>query len=190
MALSCMTCQTIARRVEVQGTGSAKAPQPKEVLSIIQVGTTGYNQGSKFEVIGRLQYFFTEGYRNHWFILYENGTTAWLGDWAGSYSIFQQGVYSGKALISGYTVGGKVEISQVTLLVEVKDLIQEIFWEGEVPNHGLQEIGQAAVELYMTDGQMGLLHAVSSGKPMAYYGRYYALPQLQLQNVRAHHEWL
>ncbi|MGV3539374.1 MAG: hypothetical protein ACO1OQ_06155 [Rufibacter sp.] len=190
LALACPVCQTVTRRAEGPGTVSSIAPSPREVLSIFQVGTRGKDREMDFEVIGRIQYFFSEGYRNHWFLLYKNGNTGWLGDWAGSLSLFGESTYTGIAAINGYIIGEGISVSGLQLELEVRDQIKAIFWEGEVPEQGLLEVGYTAYEMYSTDGQMGLVHFTTSGKPHAFLGRYFELEQLQLQNVRAHHDWL
>ncbi len=162
----------------------------KEVLNIVQLGTTGMFQGEAFEVIGRIQYFFSEGYRNHWFVLFASGKTRWLGDWAGNYSLFQESNYTGLTSVLSAAIGDNLTLMDVALEVEIIDKVKSIYWEGEVPEQGLLEQGFTSLELFRTDGQMGLVHATSYGPPHAYLGWYVELKDLSLQGTRVHHEWL
>ncbi|GAB2539600.1 hypothetical protein GCM10027189_22890 [Rufibacter soli] len=162
----------------------------REVMSILRVGVTGSRAEEKFELIGRIQYFFQEGYRNHWFILYETGLTGWLGDWAGNYSFFQESNYTCLSPVGSLKIGDTATIGTVMLSIEVKDKVKQIFWEGEVPEQGLQELGFASVELFRTDGQMGILQVTNSRAPHAYLGTYVELNEMSLQGTRTHNEWL
>lgn len=190
LAQVCPTCLSIARRISVEGAQIQKAEPVREELTILQVGTTGTYSNQAFEVIGRIQYFFTEGYRNHWFILYKSGKTGWLGDWAGNYSLFQEATYTSLMPLTGRAAGETLSISKISLEIEVIDKVNVIYWEGEVPEQGLLEKNFTAIELFSTNGQMGLLHTSGSGTPHTYLGQYVALQDLTLQNTRVHHEWL
>ncbi len=174
----------------MEGAQIQKAEPVREELTILQVGTTGTYSNQAFEVIGRIQYFFTEGYRNHWFILYKSGKTGWLGDWAGNYSLFQEATYTSLMPLTGRAAGETLSISKISLEIEVIDKVNVIYWEGEVPEQGLLEKNFTAIELFSTNGQMGLLHTSGSGTPHTYLGQYVALQDLTLQNTRVHHEWL
>ncbi|MDX5438078.1 MAG: hypothetical protein LPK03_12825, partial [Pontibacter sp.] len=89
-ALVCPNCQSINRRAMFEGSQPAKAEAVRETMSIIRVGTIGQYQGIAFEVLGRVQHFFGEGYRNHWYVLTGKGEELWLGEWAGNYSLFKE----------------------------------------------------------------------------------------------------
>ncbi|WP_210490397.1 hypothetical protein [Rufibacter aurantiacus] len=162
----------------------------KEELTILRVGTKGTFKRESFEVIGRIQYFFQEGYRNHWFILYQNGKTGWLGDWAGNYSLFKESTYTGFEPVTGRLIGETLPIGNTSLEIETLDKVKFIFWEGEVPEQGLLEKGHASIELFSPSGDMGILHVAPDGTPHAYLGEYVELTDLSLQETRLHHEWL
>ncbi|RNI22564.1 hypothetical protein [Rufibacter latericius] len=190
MSQVCPACRAIVRKAAVEGAALQKALPMKEVLSILQVGSTGVFKEQAFEVIGRIQYFFTEGYRNHWFLLFKDGKTRWLGDWAGNYSLFQESSYTGLAPVFGLAIGENLRLMDIPLELETIDKVINIYWEGEVPEQGLQEQGFTSLELFRTDGQMGIVHAINSQTPHAYLGWYVDLNDLSLQGTRVHHEWL
>lgn len=190
LAQVCPSCLSVVRKTMVPGAVPQKAVPMREVMSIIQIGMTGTRAGDKFEVIGRIQYFFLEGYRNHWFVLYESGLTGWLGDWAGNYCFFQESSYTGHSPVGSLCIGDTATIGAVILSIEVKDKVKQIFWEGEVPEQGLQELGFASIELFRTDGQMGILQVTNSRVPHAYLGSYVELNEMSLQGTRTHDEWL
>ncbi|KAA3438658.1 hypothetical protein [Rufibacter hautae] len=195
LAQVCPTCFTINRKIRVEGAGIQKAEPVREELSILQIGATGSYQNEAFEVIGRIQYFLIESYRNHWYILYSNGKTGWLGDWAGNYSLFLESSYTGLEPVIEPVVGGTLALLQSSLEIEVIDIevidkVKSIYWEGEVPDQGLLEKNFTSIGLFNTSGQMGIIHTSGVGVPHAYLGKYVELQELTLKNTRVHHEWL
>ncbi len=58
-----------------------------EDYSPIQIGTAGTFAGRGFTVIGRIQLRYTQGMWNEWYLLYDDASTAWLGDASGQYTI-------------------------------------------------------------------------------------------------------
>ena len=64
-----------------------------EDYSPLQIGTSGKvdhgNQLHTFSLIGRIQLRFDAGYWNEWYLLFDNGQTAWLSDASGLYVLLQ-----------------------------------------------------------------------------------------------------
>jgi len=58
-----------------------------EDYSPIQIGTAGVLAGRPFTVIGRIQLRYSAGMWNEWYLLFDDGATAWLGDSSGLYTI-------------------------------------------------------------------------------------------------------
>src|SRR5688572_2489505 len=75
----CSSCRFLNYRIRPKSTTYLrKLEAVQEDMSIIRLGTSGTSESITFEVIGRLQYFFQERYRNHWFLVYSEGRTGWL----------------------------------------------------------------------------------------------------------------
>lgn len=58
-----------------------------EDYSPIQIGTAGVLSGRAFTVVGRIQLRYDAGMWNEWYLLFDDGATAWLGDSSGLYTI-------------------------------------------------------------------------------------------------------
>jgi ribosomal protein S27E len=58
-----------------------------EDYSAIQIGTSGLLGGRSFTVVGRIQLRYAAGMWNEWYLLFDDGAAAWLGDFSGFYTI-------------------------------------------------------------------------------------------------------
>ncbi|SFU44964.1 DUF4178 domain-containing protein [Pseudoduganella namucuonensis] len=58
-----------------------------EDYSPIQIGASGVFGGRQFSVVGRIQLRYAAGVWNEWYLLFDDGQTAWLGDSSGLYTI-------------------------------------------------------------------------------------------------------
>ena len=58
-----------------------------EDYSPIQINTSGTFGGNQFTVIGRIQLRYADGMWNEWYVLFDDGKTAWLGDASGQYML-------------------------------------------------------------------------------------------------------
>jgi uncharacterized Zn finger protein (UPF0148 family) len=64
-----------------------KVSEVLEDYSPIQIGTAGVFAGRTFTVVGRIQLRYEHGMWNEWYLLYDDSTTAWLGDASGQYTL-------------------------------------------------------------------------------------------------------
>jgi predicted RNA-binding Zn-ribbon protein involved in translation (DUF1610 family) len=56
-----------------------------EDYSRVQIGTVGNVGAHSFTVVGRIQLRYAAGLWNEWFLLFDDGSTGWLGDSSGMY---------------------------------------------------------------------------------------------------------
>ncbi|WP_144639687.1 DUF4178 domain-containing protein [Bordetella genomosp. 13] len=61
-----------------------------EDYSPIQIGTAGQFEGKRFDVIGRLQLRYDDGFWNEWYLWFEDGRDGWLSDASGQYAVTRQ----------------------------------------------------------------------------------------------------
>src|SRR4051812_3066584 len=71
-----------------------------EDFSPIQIGTSGSIGGGNFNVIGRIQLRYEAGMWNEWYLLFDSGETAWLGDSSGMFTVTRERKVQGEALPS------------------------------------------------------------------------------------------
>ena len=187
-------------RLALPQTAAPLAEKVKEEMSIIRVGTTGTYSGKDFEVIGRLQYFFQDSYRNHWNVIFPDGQTAWLGEWAGNFSFFQEVNVSDTERFRNATSGKRIELMQVNYDLEMLDEHRLTFAEGEINDNHLKEKGFITLYLTHTSGAMALVNILVNKKDTAspgvytngieaFAGNYVELQNLNLQNTRNYDTW-
>ncbi len=58
-----------------------------EDFSPIQIGAAGSHGGRTFTVVGRIQLRYERGMWNEWYLLFDDGSAAWLGDSSGLFTI-------------------------------------------------------------------------------------------------------
>jgi len=85
-----------------------------EDYSRIQIGTAGVAGGRNFTVVGRIQLRYDQGMWNEWFVLFDDTSTAWLGDSSGLYTLTQSQPAEGPLPAFGqitpgrhYAIGGE-----------------------------------------------------------------------------------
>ena len=85
-----------------------------EDFTRIQIGTAGTLGGRNFTVVGRIQLRYAAGMWNEWFLLFDDTSTAWLGDSSGLYAITTERAAEGALPAFGeiepgklYTIGGQ-----------------------------------------------------------------------------------
>jgi transcription initiation factor IIE alpha subunit len=62
-----------------------KMSEVLEDYSPIQINTSGEYQGKHFTVVGRIQLRYDDGFWNEWYVLFDDGSGAWLSDASGQY---------------------------------------------------------------------------------------------------------
>lgn len=198
-SLICPGCQAINFRLALAEKAGPIAEKVKEDMSIFRVGCTGVYHEKVFEVVGRIQYFFQDGYRNHWYLAFGSGLSSWLGDWGGDYSIFEEinGRYTDR--FRNAAPGKKIELLQIDYEVEKIDEHRLTFAEGEITDHNLEEKNFITLQLTHPTGAMALANiynkkkadtsGVSTNVLETYAGTYVELAALNLQNLRLHDDW-
>ena len=83
----CKFCKaTVVKDAEsVRNVG--KMSDVLEDYSPIQIGTAGKYGGKSFTVIGRIQLRYSAGMWNEWYLAYDDGSTGWLGDSSGLFTL-------------------------------------------------------------------------------------------------------
>ena len=168
--LVCRHCQQLILKDKPLAFGKTVAA-PREDMSVLRIGATGKEEKGSFEVIGRIQHFYHHGYRNLWYVLYQNGDSGWLGDWEGGYSLLTyHQPKSDFGLLS--SAPGK----RVTILgsqFEVRRLTRHrIFYpEGELPELSLHKESFMAVELGNEQEQLVLAHLYSTKDAEIFAGK-------------------
>ncbi len=86
----CEYCKTTILKDEKSIRNLGKMSEVLEDYSPLQIGTSGEFGGQSFNVIGRIQLRYSAGMWNEWFVMFDDGTTAWLGDSSGLYTLTKE----------------------------------------------------------------------------------------------------
>jgi uncharacterized Zn finger protein (UPF0148 family) len=109
----CSYCKTTVLKDADSVKNIGKMSDVLEDYSPIQIGTSGLFGGNAFTVIGRIQVRYVDGMWNEWYVMFDSGKPAWLGDASGQYMLTSE-VPGGShfpafsALLPGhpYSIGG------------------------------------------------------------------------------------
>lgn len=83
----CEYCKTTVLKDADSVKDIGKMSDVLEDYSPIQVGTSGVYGSRSFTVVGRIQLRYSAGMWNEWYVLFDDGQTAWLGDASGQYML-------------------------------------------------------------------------------------------------------
>ena len=187
--LVCYHCRQLIFRNKPAASGKTLVAT-REDMSVLRVGTTGKCEKGSFEIVGRVQHFYQEGYRNLWYLLYQNGGEGWLGDWEGGYSLltsyktkYDLGLPNGKP--------GK-QIKAFDAQYELRRIGRHLLscYEGELPE--LLQRGESfmAYELGNEHEQLVLVHAYGNQELEAFAGTFEHFRDFSFNQLRPHHEWV
>ncbi|MCE3607498.1 DUF4178 domain-containing protein [Massilia sp. P8910] len=105
-----------------------------EDYSPIQIGTSGTVGGRNFTVVGRIQLRYAEGMWNEWYVLYDDGSNAWLGDSSGLFTLTAEREVAGALpAFDAIRVASVYSIDQQRYLASEKRSCECIAGQGELP---------------------------------------------------------
>ena len=155
-----------------------------EDFSPIQMGAAGVFGGRNFTVVGRIQLRYEQGMWNEWYLLFDDASSAWLGDSSGLYVITtvreEAGALPG---FSDIAPGAQFQIGGQSFTASEKREAECIGGQGELPfrvGDGWRirvadfRSGAAFITLDYTDGEV----------PVVYNGMAVTLPDLKFQLLR------
>jgi hypothetical protein len=152
--------------------------------SPIQIGTAGKFGGQDFSVIGRIQLRYTDGLWNEWYLMFDDGHTAWLGDASGQYMLTTEKPANGQLpafehlqVSSRQMIGGQ---SYIASDVRTADCIGG---QGELP-FKVGQGWQARVADLRNGNSFVTLDYSDGDQPTLYAGQAVTLESLQCQLLR------
>lgn len=83
----CEYCKTTVLKDADTVKNYGKMSDVLEDYSPVQIGTSGVFGGRSFTVIGRIQLRYSAGMWNEWYLLFDDGAAAWLGDSSGLFTL-------------------------------------------------------------------------------------------------------
>lgn len=179
-----------------------KVAEVPEDVSPLQLGTRGKVGAHGFEVIGRVRWRWTDGAWNEWLALFDDGSTAWLGESMGRFMLLREidegaspNRVAQRLAINGVVLGDEAVIAGTKFTVtDVKDVVC-VASEGELPFPAPDGLAMTSVDLMAPDGESASIQQEPGkgterpGPPSVYVGRYVSLADLAATNLRAFDGW-
>jgi hypothetical protein len=155
-----------------------------EDYSPIQIGTSGSLGGKSWTVIGRIQLRYAAGLWNEWYLMFDSGETAWLGDFSGLYTLTVEKKNSGPVpAFEQLRAGDTHTILGKPYLVAESRTAECIGGQGELP-FSVGQGWQARVADLRNAKSFLTLDYSDGPEPAVYVGQAVTLEQLKCQLLR------
>lgn len=180
----CEYCKTTILKDADSVKDLGKMSDVLEDYSPIQIGTSGSFGSQGFTVIGRIQLRYSAGRWNEWYVMFDDGKTAWLGDSSGLYTFTTERkattplpAFADLAPSRTYSIGGA---SYIAAEIRTADCIGG---QGELPFKVGQGY-QARVADFRSGSSFLTLDYSDSDTPTVYTGQAVTLEDLKCQLLR------
>ncbi|MBU0770603.1 MAG: DUF4178 domain-containing protein [Gammaproteobacteria bacterium] len=151
--------------------------------SPLQVMSSGLFDGTPFTVVGRIQLRYDHGVWNEWYLLFDDGSDGWLGDFAGQFVLTRPaGEASAPPLFERVEAGARWSHGGRSWFAADIREAQCVAGEGELP-FAVDARWTARVIDYRSENEFLTLD-YSGAAPVVYRGRAVTLAQLQAQHLR------
>ncbi|MGZ5200401.1 MAG: DUF4178 domain-containing protein [Telluria sp.] len=180
----CGFCRTVVVKDRDAVADLGKLSQVLEDYSRIQVGTSGVFAARPFTVVGRIQLRYSAGMWNEWFLMFDDGSTGWLGDSSGLYVITtERELGAAWPAFEQIEPGRDYEFGLGRFTAAEKRVAQCIGGQGELPFRVGQGWQARVADLRAGAGFVTLDYS-DGDKPTLYSGSAVTLGQLQCQLLR------
>ncbi|WP_295765309.1 DUF4178 domain-containing protein [Undibacterium sp.] len=130
----CEYCKTTVLKDADTVKDFGKMSAVLEDYSPLQLGSSGVFGGRAFDVIGRIQLRYSAGMWNEWYLLFEDGTAAWLGDSSGQFTLTTEKTgNSNLPAFADIVVAQTYEIAGLPYLAAEVRIADCIGGQGELP---------------------------------------------------------
>jgi hypothetical protein len=193
----CDFCHSTVVRSGDTLTIAGQAAEVPDDVSPLQIGTRGKDGGQSFELIGRVRWRWTDGAWSEWLMLFDDGTTGWLGEAMGRYMLLREAPLepasaAAKTLAEGGqpAIGTLEQIGGTQYTISDVKRVSCIASEGELPYRAPAGLEAVSVDLMRDDGGCASIQLESgTDAPEAYAGRYVTLADIAATNLRAFEGW-
>ena len=179
----CEFCKTTLLKEASSIRNLGKMSEVLEDFSPLQIGTSGTFAGKSFSLIGRIQLRYSEGFWNEWYALFDDGSTGWLADGSGQFTLtFPKTVNGALPLFDKLVPGNFLHLGGVSFATSDVRTAQCTGGQGELPF----KVGagyQARVADFRADDQFLTLD-YSEPTTRLYVGQAVALAALKPQLLR------
>ena len=173
-----------------------KIAEVPEDVSPLQIGVRGRDGGQGFELVGRVRWRWTDGGWNEWLALFDDGSTAWIGEAMGRYMLTREVAHGGfrTAVVRSLRDDQDVPLGTEATIDGVKYVVTDVKeavcvgGDGELPFSTPADLTMKSVDLMAPDGQCASIQK-ERGEVQVFAGRYVTLRDLQVTGLRAFDGW-
>ncbi len=187
--LVCPACSSFVLRKDLDLERIGVIGELQDDGSPIRLGTRGKYKGQNFEVIGRIQLQFPQGYWNEWYLSFPGDKDGWLGETQGIYGVnFKTPVMTPVPAYEQMQPGKRVQINQEVF--EVKDVQAAtcIGGEGELPFAIESDYVAPVVDLGSSTNRFATID-YSETPPLVFVGEFLEFDQLQFSDLKHVEGW-
>lgn len=180
----CASCDSLIVRQGASVENLGKVAEIQQDGSPLQLGTTGHYIGKTFQIIGRIQLRYGDGFWNEWYLLYSSGETGWLGEAMGEYFLSFQ-ADAGAALPRQHQLGlgDKIGLGNESFVVTGVTENQLAAYEGEIPFLVDSEQTFKTFDLRSVSGKAATID-FSDDPPSLFIGEYKRFEEIKFSGLR------
>lgn len=188
----CSYCKSTLVRQDMNLELVGKMADLKYDVTPFQIGTSGKFNGKAFEVIGRLQIAYSEGYWNEWYCIFNDGDTGWLAEAQGFLAMCftKQGwnIPDKSILAPGKQVDLDPKKEFDLFQVEEGRPVRCTYSEGELPMNAARGRESFSVDLATVFGEMATIE-FASDETRLFVGKYQDFDEFEFKNLRRIDGW-
>ena len=184
----CSYCSSTLVRHDMNLETLGKMAELPPDVSPLKVGTRGFYDNSRFEILGRKKMVWENGYWNEWFVMFDNGKEGWLAEAQGNLAISFKD--EGIAIPSKQQLNLDLIVNSRYGHFEAQDIKEATCTgsHGELPSQGLKGQKSLCVDFV---GEEGTFLSIEYGlhKTEAYVGKYVEFDDFKFTNLREIDGW-
>lgn len=180
----CSSCDSLLVRTGAKVDLIGKVAELQPDGSPLKVGTHGLHKNIGFQIVGRIQVSFGDGYWNEWYLLYSNGETGWLGEAMGEYFVNAVVKTSGKLPAAGkLKAGDRLALAGEDYVATSITENTVVSFEGELPFIADTKTPFLTVDLRTTSSHAATLD-YSEEVPLLFMGEYLPFGVFKFTNLK------
>jgi len=180
----CASCDSLVVRQGANVELLGKVAEIQQDGSPLQLGVQGQYQGRTFQIVGRIQLAYQDGFWNEWHLYYSNGESGWLGEAMGEYFInFAKEPSQPLPTQHQLGLGDKVDLDGEAFVVSGVTLNRLSAYEGEIPFVVDPNQQFTAFDLRSASGRAATID-FADNPPTLYLGEYKTFQELQFTGTR------
>lgn len=180
----CASCDSLVVR---QGSGLENLGKVAEIQqdgTALQLGAHGSYDGRTFQIIGRIQLRYSDGFWNEWHLIFSDGLTGWLGEAMGEYFLsFKVDAGGGLPGRSAIALGDRLSLGGEVFVVSGYTTNRLSAYEGEIPFLVDHNESFAAYDLRSASGKAATID-YSDNPPSLFLGEYKTYQELRITGGR------